>query len=63
MDFEAYPEHNQNLPVDIFDRLACRQRLSDDAKRLFSACKTDIGVIIRDGATKFVIYDPGIAGH
>ena len=52
VEYDAYPVHNCNLSLDVFDRAVYRQRLADDAGRLFSASEIDIDVAIRDGKTR-----------
>ena len=54
LEYEAYPAHKQNLPVDVFDRAVYRQRLADDAGRLFSSSEIDIDVAIRNAKTRLV---------
>ncbi|KAF7553669.1 hypothetical protein G7Z17_g3470 [Cylindrodendrum hubeiense] len=42
MDWKAYPEHRRNAPPDAFDRSFYRNRLLDDAERLFTSGDSDV---------------------
>lgn len=56
LDYEAYPAHNKSLPVDVFDRAVYRQRLAEDAGRLFSSSEINIDVAIRNAKTRSVTW-------
>jgi hypothetical protein len=56
LDYEAYPAHNTSFPTDVFDRAVYRQRLADDAGRLFSSSEINIDVAIRNAKTRSVIW-------
>jgi hypothetical protein len=56
LDYEAYPDHDKSLPADVFDRAVYRQRLTDDAGRLFSSSEINIDVAIRNAKSRSVTW-------